>query len=310
MKIHLDNVNMGSTSGPNSFAKRLVMGLIESGHNVELYDGRNADVSIVFIEPSGRPLANKVVQRLDGIWFSPSEFETKNSAIKKLYQSADGVIWQSDFDRGMTSKWWGQPKSGTVIRNGINTSEIKKFQIPALEQIRQQYEMLFVCSANWHPQKRLTTNIELYKHLRSFYSSTALIVLGSNPTKVADPHIFYAGSQPHDVCLEIFSASNWMLHTAWLDHCPNTVVESLSQGTPVICSEHGGTKELIQEFGIILKESQEYNFELTDYDNPPRIDVTQIKNKLPPKSSLGVNFDVSMQRCFNDYLSFIGEILK
>ena len=101
-----------------------------------------------------------------------------------------------------------------------------------------------------------------------------------------------------------------MLHTAWLDHCPNTVVESLSQGTPVICSEHGGTKELIQEFGIILKESQEYNFELTDYDNPPRIDVTQIKNKLPPKSSLGVNFDVSMQRCFNDYLSFIGKILK
>lgn len=310
MKIHLDNVNMGSTSGPNSFAKRLAMGLIESGHDVELYDGRNADVSIVFIEPSGRPLAKKVIQRLDGIWFSPFEFETKNSSIKWMYENADGVIWQSEFDKGMTTRWWGQPKSGTVIRNGINISEIKKFQIPALEQIRQQYEMLFVCSANWHPQKRLATNVELYKHLRSFYSSAALIVLGSNPTKVADPHIFYAGSQPHDVCLEIFSASNWMLHTAWLDHCPNTVVESLSQGTPVICSEHGGTKELIQEFGIVLKESQEYNFELTDYDNPPRIDVTQIKNKLPPKSSLGVNFDVSMQRCLNDYLSFIGEILK
>jgi glycosyltransferase involved in cell wall biosynthesis len=310
MKIHLDNVNMGSTSGPNSFAKRLVIGLIESGHEVELYDGRNADVSIVFIEPSGRPLANKVVQRLDGIWFSPSEFETKNSAIKWMYENSDGVIWQSEFDKGMTTKWWGQPKSGTVIRNGINASEIKKFQIPALEQIRQQYEMLFVCSANWHPQKRLITNIELYKHLKSFYSSAALIVLGSNPIKVADPHIFYAGSQPHDVCLEIFSASNWMLHTAWLDHCPNTVVESLSQGTPVICSEHGGTKELIHEFGIVLKESQEYKLELVDYDNPPRIDVTQINNKLPPKSSLGANFDVSMQRCFNDYLSFIGKILK
>ena len=310
MKIHLDNVNMGSTSGPNSFAKRFAMELIESGHEVELYDGRNADVSIVFIEPSGRPLANKAIQRLDGIWFSPSEFETKNSAIKWTYENSDGVIWQSEFDKGMTTKWWGQPKSGVVIRNGINTPEIKKFQIPALEQIRQQYEMLFVCSANWHPQKRLMTNVDLYKHLKSFYSSAALIVLGSNPTKVADPHIFYAGSQPHDVCLEIFSASNWMLHTAWLDHCPNTVVEALSQGTPVICSEHGGTKELVEEFGIVLKESNEYKFELTDYDNPPRIDVTQIKNKLPPKKDLGRNFDVSMKRCFNDYLSFIGEILK
>lgn len=305
MKIHLDNVNMGSTSGPNSFAKRLAMGLIESGHEVELYDGRNADVSIVFIEPSGRPLANKVVQRLDGIWFSPSEFETKNSAIKWMYENADGVIWQSEFDKGMTTKWWGQPKSGAIIRNGINAQEIKKFQIPTLEQMRQQYEMLFVCSANWHPQKRLMTNIELYKYLRNFYSSAALIVLGSNPTKVADPHIFYAGSQPHEVCLEIFSASNWMLHTAWLDHCPNTVVESLSQGTPVICSEHGGTKELVQGYGIVLKENAKYNFELTDYDRPPALDITQITNKLITKDKLTKSFDISMERTVKDYILFL-----
>jgi len=304
MKIHLDNVNMSSNSGPNSFGKRLAMGLIESGHEVELYDGRNADVSIVFIEPSGRPLAKKVIQRLDGIWFSPEEFETKNSSIKKLYQSADGVIWQSEFDKGMTTKWWGLPKKGSVIRNGINAPQIKKFQIPALEQIRQQYEMLFVCSANWHPQKRLLDNIDLYKHLRRFYSSAALIVMGSNVTKVADPHIFYAGSQPHDVCLEIFSAANWMLHLAWLDHCPNTVVEALSQGTPVICSEQGGTKELVQNFGIILKEKNEYNFELANYDHPPPLDLAQINKKLPEKEKLGNSFDVTMDRTLKDYISF------
>jgi len=307
MKIHLDNVNMGSTSGPNSFAKRLAMGLIETGHEVELYDGRNADVSIVFIEPTGRPLANKVIQRLDGIWFSPSEFETKNSAIKQMYENADGVIWQSEFDKGMTTKWWGHPRSGTVIRNGINAPQIKKFQIPVLEQLRQQYEMLFVCSANWHPQKRLSTNINLYRHLRNFYSSAALIVLGSNPTKVADPHIFYADSQPHDVCLEIFSASNWMLHTAWLDHCPNTVVEALSQGTPVICSEHGGTKELVQGYGIVLKENSEYNFELADYDKPPVLDVGQIVEKLPTKESLSSSIDVSMSRCLKEYADFLSK---
>lgn len=308
MKIHLDNVNMGSTSGPNSFAKRLAGGLIELGHEVELYNGKNSDVSIVFIEPSGRPLANKIVQRLDGIWFSPSEFEIKNSAIKKLYQNADGIIWQSEFDKGMTTKWWGQPKSGSVIRNGINAPKIKKFQIPALEQIRQQYEMLFVCSANWHPQKRLETNVELYKWLRTFYTSAALIVLGSNAIKVADPHIFYAGSQPHDVCLEIFSASNWMLHTAWLDHCPNTVVEALSQGTPVICSEQGGTKELVQGYGIVLKENAEYNFELTDYDRPPALDITQITNKLMTKDKLSKSFDISMERTMKDYLSLLESV--
>jgi glycosyltransferase involved in cell wall biosynthesis len=307
MKIHLDNVDMRSSSGPNSFAKRIAMSLIESGHEVELNNGRNSDVSLVFIEPSGRPLAKKVVQRLDGIWFSPNEFETKNVSIKKLYQVADGIIWQSEFDKGMTTKWWGNPRNGTVIRNGINTNPIRKFTIPALEQIRQQYEMLFVCSANWHPQKRLIDNIKLYKHLRQFYNSAALIVMGSNPTQVADPHVFYTGPQPHEVCLEVFSAANWMLHLAWLDHCPNTVVESLSQGTPVICSEQGGTKELVGKFGICLKEKQEYNYELVNYDFPPDIDVTQIDKKLPSIDLSDCSVD--MNKTLFSYLEFLEQVL-
>jgi glycosyltransferase involved in cell wall biosynthesis len=306
MKIHLDNVNMSSTSGPNSFGKRLAMALMESGHEIELENGSNSDVSIVFIEPSGRPLAKKIIQRLDGIWFKPDEFHTKNSRIKSLYQSANAVIWQSDFDRQMCTKWWGSPKTGSVIRNGINAPKITEFQIPALAQLRSQYEMLFVCSANWHPQKRLQKNIELYKHLRNFYSSAALIVLGANPHYVADPHIFYAGSQSHEVCLEVFSAADWMLHLAWLDHCPNTVVESLSQGTPVICSSEGGTKELVNEFGIILKEKH-YNFDLADYDNPPEIVVTSL-NKLPTKNELGTSYDISMNNCLNKYINLLGNI--
>jgi glycosyltransferase involved in cell wall biosynthesis len=307
MKVHLDNVNMNSTSGPNSFANRLARSLIESGHEVELNDGTKADVSIVFIEPSGRKLAKKVVQRLDGIWFSPHEFETKNVNIKKLYHSADGVIWQSNFDKEMVCKWWGDPHKGIVIRNGINVEPVKKFTIPALEQIRQQYEMIFVCSANWHPQKRLLDNINLYKHIRNFYKSAALIVMGSNPVQIADPHIFYTGPQSHEVCLEIFSAANWMIHLAWLDHCPNTVVESLSQGTPVICSEHGGTKELVQEFGLVLKENSNYNYELVDYENPPPIDFSQINRKLPQIDLSNCN--VSMDKTLDYYTKFLESII-
>lgn len=307
MKIHLDNVDLQSNSGPNSFGRRLAQGLLESGYDVELHDGRKADVSLVFIEPSGGPLAKKVVQRLDGIWFSPHEFENKNVNIKRLYENADGVIWQSDFDKGMTTRWWKEPKNGKVIRNGINAEPIKKFSIPALDQLRQQYEMLFVCSSNWHPQKRLLDNISLYKHLRNFYNSAALIVMGSNPVKVADPHIFYTGPQPHEVCLEVFSAANWMIHLAWLDHCPNTVVESLSQGTPVICSEHGGTKELVRGFGLVLKESLDYNYELVDYENPPKVNFSEVK-KLPPKEELINDCDVTMQTCLEQYIKFFSSI--
>jgi glycosyltransferase involved in cell wall biosynthesis len=51
-------------------------------------------------------------------------------------------------------------------------------------------------------------------------------------------------------------------------------------GCPVICSESGGTKELVESNGLVLKEKQQYNYELFDYDNPPNIDVLQV-NSLP-----------------------------
>jgi glycosyltransferase involved in cell wall biosynthesis len=306
MKIHFDNVNLASTTGPNSFAKRLAIGLLEAGHEIELDSGVNSDVSLVFIEPSGQPLAKKVIQRLDGIWFKPNEFHTKNAGIKSLYQAADAVIWQSEFDKAMCTKWWGDPKVGSIIRNGIHLAPITEFKIPALAQLRQQYDKLFVCSANWHPQKRLQSNINLYKHLKTWHPSSCLIVLGSNPDYVADPHIFYAGSQPHEVCLEIFSAADWMFHLAWLDHCPNTVIEALSQGTPVICSNQGGTKELVQGFGIILEE-KEYDFSLMDYDNPPSIDVSQV-TQLPHKNDLKKSFDISIERTLKEYMLLLSQL--
>lgn len=308
MRVHFDNVDMSSMSGPNTFAKRLAMSLSELGHSIELVDGSNCDVSIVFIEPSGRPLAKKIIQRLDGIWFSPKEFDIKNIAIKKLYEKADGIIWQSEFDRQMTTKWWGRPKSGAVIHNGIDVSKFKSIQIDALDQLRRKYEMIFVCSANWHSQKRLFENVEFFKYIGRFYESSALIVMGSNPTPISHPHIFYTGSQPYEVCLKIFSMADWMLHLAWLDHCPNTVIECLSQKTPVVCSEHGGTKELVKNFGVVLKENSEYNFELVDYTNPPRLNVAQV-DELPVKNQLNYDVDVTMTTCLKKYLNYIGEII-
>ena len=127
--------------------------------------------------------------------------------------------------------------------------------------------------------------------------------MGSNPTKFNDKDVFYTGNMPHDTCMQIFDSADWMLHLAWLDHCPNTVIEAISRGLPVICSEDGGTKEIVKNFGIILKEKKTYSFELTNYENPPELDVFQIKN-LPNKESLGNPLEVSIYSCAKEYISF------
>lgn len=296
MKIHFDNVNFSSNTGPNAFAKRLASALYSKGHQISDAN-QKYDIMLSFIQQSKQHApGSRLVQRLDGIWFKPGDFEIKNRGIKRCYNHSDLVIWQSAFDKQMALNYWDAPKKGCVIGNGIAIDKVKEITFPAIKVLRSKHEILFVCSAFWHAQKRLKNNIELFSHLRdSFYPSAGLIVLGSNPDYIVnDPAVYYTGHQPENIFREIFAASDWMIHLAWLDHCPNVVIESISQDTPVICSEQGGTKELVDQFGLILKEEKEYNFELTNYDDPPSLDVTQIQAQLPDKKDLGnhANIDI------------------
>lgn len=316
MKIHFDNMQAFGT-GPGTFGNLLAVELWNAGH--ELIDsGPEADVSLVFIEPTGKPLAKKVVQRLDGIWFKPNEFKTKNAGIKNLYDKADAVVFQSQFDKNMIEKWWGKCEDrhipGVLIGNGTPTTPVKELTIPKLIEMRAQYDQIFVCSSNWHPQKRLEANVRMFNHIRETqHPNSCLIILGRNPDyRATGPHVFYAGHVGPEVYNEIYSAANWMLHLAWADHCPNVVVEALAQGTPVVCSEVGGTRELIGfgGYGVVLKE-EPYNFELADYDNPPTIDVTQL-TYLPTRHELDYSSinDIDIKTVAAHYIALFESLTK
>lgn len=310
MRIHFDNVTWRAATGPNVFATRLAAAMAAMGHEA-LDEALGADASLCFIEPSGRPLARKVVQRLDGIWFKASEFVARNGGIKSLYGRADAVVWQSGFDRQMTTRWWGEPRQGLVIQNGAPLRPVRALTIPRLIELRAVHDRIYVCSANWHPQKRLEANVALFERLRERHPRSCLIVLGANADmRVASgPHVFYTGSVSHDVSAEIYSAANWMLHLAWADHCPNVVVEALAQGTPVACSEVGGTKELIGDYGVVLRE-EPYGFELTDYDDPPPIDVSQVDD-LPDRLELnyGSIADIDIASVARRYVELFERLL-
>lgn len=319
MKIHCDGVNFASSTGPNTFANRLARGLFESGHTI-VDRGPDADVSLVFIEATGQPLAKKVVQRLDGIWFKPEDYNTKNAGIVSLYHTADAVVFQSGFDSRMAVKWFGEPARGAkhsrVIKNGINIAPVTELTIPSLITMRNTYKKMYVCSANWHLQKRLSENVRLFKQLRATEPNSCLIVLGNNPdVMVADPHIFYAGSQPPEVYNQVYSACDWMLHLAWADHCPNVVIEALAQGTPVVCSSTGGTRELVADYGITLDDVGEpYDFQLYDYDRPPLVDMTGLTS-LPDRSSFDektwedTKFRIGMDRTLRQYINVFNDVL-
>ena len=274
MRVHLSNVNISSRSGPNTFASRLATQLVKNGHVIADRD-QKCDSTLIFIEPASRPYpGSRLVQRLDGIWFKPGEFLEKNIIIKATYGLCDHVIFQSHFDKQMVEHHWGPARDSSIIHNGISLgySEITHDQI---RQLRQAFDRIFVSSASWHRQKRLRENTDLFLKIAGEDSRACFIVLGRNPDHVVThPRIFYVGDINHDLCLQIYRIASWMIHLAWLDHCPNVVVESISQGCPVICTDSGGTQEIVRSNGVIVPEKSQYRFELADYDNPPDLDLT------------------------------------
>lgn len=280
MHIHFDNVNFGSRSGPNTFAGRLATVLTERGHEIVNYNDPHDSV-LVFIEPTRQWKRDvKVVQRLDGIWFKPEQFETHNRLIKWTYENSDAVVWQSNFDQSMTRHHWGN-KAGKVIGNGIDADKVS-VKNNRLKAIRRENENVYVCSANWHRQKRLKENIEAYDILSKNVEKSCLVVMGSNPDHVVErPDIIYTGNIRHDLCLEAYAMSDAMIHLAWLDHCPNVVVEALSQKCPVICTDSGGTHEIVGQSGLVIPELHQYNYELTNYDDPYPLDLSSLSSFEP-----------------------------
>ena len=260
------------------------------GHTVA--DVQDYDVALCMIEPGGPLRVDRpIVQRLDGIWFKPDEFHWRNKSIKACYDVADGIVFQSLFNAQQITTWWGEPKSFYVIPNGIDLTRMTTSE-PGFWKLRNEYQTIFVCAANWHKQKRLSENIRFFKYIREHLpGKSCLVVLGAGPDcVVADPHIFYTGSLPHEMCLKLYALSDWMIHLAWLDHCPNVVVECLSQGTPVICPSDGGTRELVGINGIVIDEASEYNMSLRDYDNPPKLPDDFGGLKVLPKIEVNPNY--------------------
>jgi hypothetical protein len=85
VRILFDGVTPGSSSGPNSFARKLQAALSDLGHAcLHGAPGQGEDVRLAFIQcaPSDVPTA----LRLDGIYFNTrQDWKAMNDAIRRTY---------------------------------------------------------------------------------------------------------------------------------------------------------------------------------------------------------------------------------
>jgi len=296
MKIFFDNVNFESSSGPNSFASKLASTLVAAGH--EITDS-TPDAQISFIQRNAD--LGPCLLRLDGIYFnSGQDWNTMNEPIKNSYDSADSVIVQSIFNKKLIFKYFGKRENVTVIRNGTLLDTISQIPKAAIGDLGR--DKVWLCASSWRPHKRLDENIRYFQDHAG--DDSVLLVAGEHAnTSISDDRINFLGNLNWYQLISAMKASSMFLHLAWLDHCPNVVVDARAAGCHIVCSSSGGTEEIAGTNSTVIEEDI-WDFSPIELYSPPPLDFSRSRD------ALNYDSNVDIKLVADQYLSVIKEMIE
>lgn len=201
-------------------------------------------------------LAQSQIQRIKGlgdklvIWYGGWDLSSQDSilAIKNSVRQASGVIFNSRF--GMETvhkKVCSDLQKETVIHNGS--------RMGTKANLTGNKTCLVACADYDRPDRlrALQYAIEAVSVLKK-YHDCKLWVAGK--LSKADSRIDRVLGHVSDsgVLTQIRSEASVLVHMVKDDQCPNTVVEALGQGIPVVCHKHSGTPEIVSYFGRALPD--------------------------------------------------------
>jgi glycosyltransferase involved in cell wall biosynthesis len=274
VNIFLENVNMSSNSGPNSFAKKLEPELQNLGCSFTALSDSN--VALCFIESSNpNQISIPRALRLDGIYFNTSQnYKLQNRNIERTYHLSEGIIYQSNFNKRLIEKYFGESKESIIIHNGADIASISE----TVPMSTKGSGDIWCCAAHWRPHKRLLDNIRYFMEHKK--EDDILIVAGAvaDSEKINDPSIAYFGKLTQKQLYSVYRSAKYFIHLSWLDHCPNVVVDARAAGCHIICSNTGGTREIAGLNSTIIEE-EEWDFKPINLYSPPKLNFQRkVKN--------------------------------
>ncbi len=264
--------------------------------------------------------SKKDIVRIDGcIMDITKNYKKVNKAFRKTFNKADGVIYQTNFCKEACNRFIGKPTCETdTIFNGADTSYAS-----SIPPANKESSSVFITASRWRPQKRLKDIVETF--LLADINDSILYVAGdlsksgisskwrkrylNNSKKVR-----YLGVLSQEQLSSYLKISNAFIHLSWIDWCPNSVVEAISAGVPVICNNVGGTQELVSPSGgIVCDIDKPYNLKPCDLYSPPAFNrdiVISAMNKVCNDDIIISNSHVDIREIAKKYKNFFEKIIR
>ena len=286
MKVFTHNFNPNSNSGPNKFTRTLFNQLVKDG-KVNLSSQEEADVEFCLIQQQVHKV-KPMILRLDGIWFnSDQDYTQQNMPIRYAYQNSNAVVFQSKFNKELTEHWFGHHDNSHVIHNAADLNLIKRVNTHFWDNKFGKDTEVWSCASNWRPHKRLEENIRYFMEFAPKDAIFAIAgALGTDDAKKIpdDKRIILMGELDYMSLLSLYKRSSTFVHLAYLDHCPNVVVDAQASGCKIICSSTGGTKEVVSNGFVIIED--EWDFKPCKLYEPPPMKWIKIEYKKEEKPSI------------------------
>ena len=285
-------------SGKHKFLYRLSKCLQSMGVKI---DRKHPDVYLILPGHDSKKGCKNIL-RLDGLIINKDMNLKKNDALLKQAKKCDAVIYQNAFCKTAYENFLGlHHKLSTCIINGASTDEF----LPRFTK------KIFLACCRWRPHKRLSNIISGYLLAREKGLKSDLIVAGEVDIKVKNKHIKYVGWQNSDQLKQLLSSALATIHLTWIDWCPNSMVESIVAGCPVIYSNSGGHPLIANGCGIPISDIQ-WNFNVCDYYNPPKLSDEEISDAMLSLENNPIdvsNPTLSIENVAKEYISFFKKVL-
>ncbi len=241
--------------GPKTFLTNLSKYLHEKGVKT-ISDPLNSDLIFFPVEFPKEILekASKkkipIVQRLDGVFYEPEHNKAQlefDNYVKEIYlKYANYVIFQSEYSKSQCFFKYGEksPDQFSLIVNGVD----KTIFYPSDSEHDPTNFIRFVTTGNIRRKEMIEPIVLALDELRTEFNFE-LTVVG----KITDElkpylnrdYLNYVGPKELQEVSKILRNSDIFLFSFLNPACPNSVIEAVSTGLPVVSFDSGSMKELV-----------------------------------------------------------------